>query len=172
MKIGTETDGEATRRVAMLGAFEKAAREFSVPLSWLLAFARKETAFRNIRSAKGQSDDRLGGAWGPMQVTSATAESPLGFMPKATHAERGAAILASPAIGIGLGARYLARLKTLVGDDLAAVAAAYNAGAGAVRKGRIPTSTRERYVPKVLAFAAEYGWSPPAAVPNGSAAAS
>lgn len=152
----TETNVERIRREALMPAFEDSSARHSVPLSWILAIARKETGFQNIRSHPGASDDKLGGAWGPMQVTSAAAAAPLGFMPRSSMEARGKAILLSAAVGIDLGAQLVARLRERVGEDLERVAAAYNAGAGAVLKGRIPTSTATQYVPAVVAFEAEY----------------
>lgn len=145
----------AARRARLLPLLRNAAQRYQLPLAWLLAITHQETGFRNLRSRPGASDDRLGGAWGPMQVTSATART-LGFWPSASSETRGQAIIAKPALGIELGARYLARLVTRFGLDLARLAAAYNAGPGAVRRGRIPRRTRERYVPAVIALAQRY----------------
>lgn len=150
-----ETAAQAARRARLMPAFLAAAERHAVPLAWLLAIARKETGFANVRSAPGARDDELGGAWGPMQVTSATAKT-LGFAPGAALEARGRAILSDPALGIELGARLLARLARELGRDLGRVAAAYNAGAGRVKSGQVPAKTRTQYVPPVLAFAAAY----------------
>lgn len=155
LAVSTENPATATRRARMLPLFARAAARHGVPLPWLLAFGRKESEFTNRRSAPGQRDDELGGAWGPLQVTSATARA-LGFAPEATHEARGQAILADPALGVELGARYIARLIGELGPDLIRVAAAYNAGPGRVKKGQVPARTRTEYVPRVLAYAHEY----------------
>ncbi len=147
--------GLEERRAKLLPLFRAAAHKHGVPLAWLLALAHRESAFRNTRSKSGAGDDRRGGAWGPLQMTSATAAD-LGYRAQATLEERGTAILADPGIGIDLGARYVARLIKRFGQDLAKVAAGYNAGPGAVQRGQVPASTRERYVPSVLALADRY----------------
>jgi len=135
--------------------FRAAAARYGLPLGWLLAVARKESGFANVRSKPGQRDDELGGAWGPLQVTSATAKA-LGYAQAAAPEDRGRAILADPAVGIELGARYLARLVGELGPDLERVAAAYNAGPRRVRQGQIPARTLREYVPRVVAYAHEY----------------
>ncbi len=150
-----ESAAQAARRAKLMPAFRAAAAKHGVPLPWLLAIARKETGFANVRSAPGQRDDVLGGAWGPMQVTSETARV-LGFAPRATLEARGKALLADPAAAIELGAKYLARLGGEFGADLERVAAGYNAGPGRVRSGQIPSATAQRYVPAVVAFARGY----------------
>ncbi len=147
--------GLEARRARLLPLFRAAAQKHGVPLAWLLALAHRESAFRNVRSKPGASDDRRGGAFGPLQMTSATAAD-LGYRAQATLEERGAAILADPGIGIDLGARYVARLVKRFGQDLAKVAAGYNAGPGAVQRGQVPASTRDRYVPAVVALADRY----------------
>lgn len=150
-----ESAAQAARREKLMPAFRAAAAKHGVPLPWLLAIARKETGFANVRSAPGQRDDVLGGAWGPMQVTSETARV-LGFEPRATLEARGQAMLADPATAIELGAKYVARLVREFGSDLSRVAAGYNAGPGRVRRGQIPSSTAQRYVPAVVEFARAY----------------
>ena len=143
------------RREKLMPAFRAAAKKHSVPLSWLLAIAHRESKFKNVRSKPGASDDRRGGSWGPMQMSSATAKD-LGFKPSDSLADRGAAIVADPATGIDLGAHYVARLIKRFGQDAAKVAAGYNAGPGAVQRDHIPASTRDRYVPAVLKLEQKY----------------
>ena len=150
-----ESAAQAARRAALMPAFRAAAAKHGVPLAWLLAVARKETGFANVRSAPGQRDDVLGGAWGPMQVTSETARV-LGFAPGSSSEARGRALLSDPATAIELGAKYLARLAGEFGEDLERVAAGYNAGPGRVRSGQVPAATTQRYVPQVVAYAREY----------------
>lgn len=150
-----ENAAQAARREKLMPAFRAAAQKHGVPLPWLLAIARKETGFANVRSAPGQRDDLLGGAWGPMQVTSETARV-LGFKPGAALEARGQAMLSDPAAAIELGAKYLTRLRGEFGQDLERVAAGYNAGPGRVRSGKIPPATAQRYVPAVVAFARQY----------------
>ena len=150
-----ESAAQAARRAALMPAFRAAAAKHGGPLAWLLSVARKESGFANVRSAPGQRDDVLGGAWGPMQVTSETARG-LGFAPGASLEARGRAMLADPAAAIELGAKYLARLAGEFGSDLGRVAAGYNAGPGRVRSGQVPAATAQRYVPAVVDFAREY----------------
>lgn len=153
--ITGERPSEAARRSQMMPDFRAAVAAYGMPLSWVLAFAAHETAFRNIRSAPGQRDDVLGGSFGPMQVSSVVAKE-LGCMPFTSHAARGEWILNDAARGIDLGTRYLLKLARRVGGDLARVAAAYNAGPGAVLGNKIPRTTRERYVPAILALQKRY----------------
>ncbi len=153
--VSTEPPPAAARRARLMPAFRGAAARHGLPLAWLLAVARKETGFANVRSRPGQRDDELGGAWGPLQVTGATAKA-LGFAPAVAPETRGQAILADPGLGVELGARYLARLVGELGPDLGLVAAAYNAGPRRVRQGQIPARTARAYVPRVLAYAHEY----------------
>lgn len=147
--------GLDARRAKLLPAFRAAAAKHGVPLAWLLAIAHRESSFKNVRSKPGASDDRRGGSWGPMQMSSATAAD-LGFKASASLEDRGAAIISDPAIGIDLGAHYVARLIKRFGKDVEKIAAGYNAGPGAVQRGQIPTSTRDRYVPAVVALAQKY----------------
>jgi len=151
----SESAAQAARRAALMPAFRAAAQKHGVPLPWLLAIGRKESGFANVRSSPGQRDDVLGGAWGPLQVTSETARA-LGFAPGATLEARGRAMLADPAQAIELGAKYVARLAGEFGADLERVAAGYNAGPGRVRSGKVPTTTAQKYVPQVVAYAREY----------------
>lgn len=153
--VSTESPTAAARRARLMPLFRASSVRTGVPLAWLLAVARKESGFGNGRSAPGQRDDELGGAFGPLQVTSATAQA-MGYAPGATHEARGRAILADPALGVELGARYLARLIGELGPDLPRVAAAYNAGPRRVRQGQVPARTLSEYVPKVVAYAHEY----------------
>lgn len=139
-------DALARRRAQMMPYLREAAARHGLPLAWLLAFAHKESQFQNLRSKLGARDDVRGGAFGPLQMTSETARR-MGFLPSASHPERGRAILADPATGIDLGARYLARLVTELGPELTRVAAAYN-GAGRL--------AREVYAPRVVALADRY----------------
>jgi soluble lytic murein transglycosylase-like protein len=152
--IGTERPHETAARAVIWPHLVAGAATHGVPLSWLCAFARHESGFRNLRSRVGATDDRRGGAWGPFQTTAATARD-LGFMPLFPLGEIGPAILSSPATGCDLGAKLIGSLRRRFGA-LNQVAGAYNAGAGAVLRGHVPQSTRERYVPAVVALAAEY----------------
>ncbi len=82
------------------------------------------------------------GALGLMQLMPATAR------------ELGVGDALDPEVNVRAGARYLRRLLTLFGDDLALALAAYNAGPGAVLRhdrGVPPFSETRRYVPRVLA---------------------
>jgi soluble lytic murein transglycosylase-like protein len=151
LQIGTESTSEWSARATWESYFMESSEHYKIPVSWPLAIARKETAFRNIRSAPGASDDRRGGSWGPMQVSSKTAEG-LGYLPGASLEARGQWMLADIARGIDIGCRLLHVLREDLGDDFAKIAAAYNAGEGAVRRG----FADHKYADQAVAFQEEY----------------
>lgn len=155
--IGTEDPHESARRTQLMDAFDSSCAASGIPVSLACAIARKETSFRNIRSAAGARDDVLGGAFGPMQVTSATARD-MGYEPHMSLSARGERILSDPAIGISLGCKLLAKYRAMLGGDkcpIADMVAAYNCGPGRVPL-RVPTSTRVQYVPPVMKWMVEY----------------
>lgn len=153
-QLGTESGKECTRREALMDDFIEACEDYNVPVSWACAFSRRETHFQNVRSPAGATDDRRGGAWGPMQMTASTALD-LGFRPSLTMQERGEAIGADANIGIDLGVQLLARLKKRFNGDLKKVACAYNAGPGAVINNKLTAGTL-LYAKDVVQFALEY----------------
>jgi hypothetical protein len=119
--------------------FRAAARGSGVDEAWLRAIAHAESGFdEQAVSPKG--------ARGVMQLMPAVAR------------EQDVADPHSPAQSIAAGARHLRALFRRYGDDFALVAAAYNAGVGAVtRHGGIPPYAETRdYVAKVLALHARY----------------
>ena len=119
--------------------FRAAARATGVEDAWLRAIAHAESAFdAQAVSAKG--------AQGVMQLLPEVAS------------EYGVSDPFSPAQSINAGARHLKALARRYHGDRTLVAAAYNAGIGAVtRHGGVPpyAETRE-YVDKVLALYARY----------------
>ena len=60
-----------------------------------------------------------------------------------------------PAENIKRGVSHIKALTKTFGSDIDSLLAAYNAGAGAVQSGRIPASTRNRYVPSVKRILAQ-----------------
>lgn len=60
-----------------------------------------------------------------------------------------------PAENIRRGVSHIKALTKTFGNDIDSLLAAYNAGAGAVQSGRIPASTRNKYVPSVKRILAQ-----------------
>ena len=119
--------------------FRAAARDTGVDDAWLRAIAHAESDFdAHALSPKG--------AQGVMQLLPAVAR------------EYGVRDPYSAQQSIGAGARHIMRLKRRYHDDLTLVAAAYNAGIGAVaRYGGVPPYAETRaYVAKVQALHAAY----------------
>ncbi len=119
--------------------FRQAARATGVDESWLRAIAHVESGF----DALAESDKGAQGLMQLMPDTAAFYEVTDPFDPNQS---------------IQAGARHLAELKRLYRGDLEQVAAAYNAGVGAVQAhGGVPpyVETRE-YVRRVLALQARY----------------
>ena len=120
--------------------FEAAAKRTGVEDAWLRAIAHAESAFNpRARSPKG--------AQGVMQL-----------MPEVAR-EYGVRDPFASEQSIRAGARHLQALKRRYHDDLALVAAAYNAGTEAVdRHGGIPPyAETQAYVGKVMKLYGEYG---------------
>ena len=129
----------AARTTEFKREFRAAARRTRVDEAWLRAIAHAESAY----DPKAVSDK---GAMGVMQL-----------MPEVAR-ELGVADPFDAAQSIMGGARHLAWLESQYGGDLVLVAAAYNAGVGAVAQhGGVPPwpETRE-YVAKVEALYARY----------------
>jgi soluble lytic murein transglycosylase-like protein len=113
---------------------EAAARRHGVPMELVRAVARTESALRPHRISAA-------GAMGVMQLMPGTA------------ADLGLEDPFDAGANVEAGARYLARLHARYRGDRARVAAAYNAGPGAVgRSGPLPANAETRgYVRKVVA---------------------
>lgn len=119
--------------------FKAAAKATGVDDAWLRAFAHAESGFDpQARSPKG--------AQGVMQL-----------MPEVAH-EYGVRDPYSAVESIGAGARHLRALMRRYRNDLTLVAAAYNAGIGAVARfgGVPPYAETQAYVAKVQALQTRY----------------
>lgn len=118
--------------------FEKASKEFSVPVSLLKAVGKAESNF----DPKAQSHS---GAQGIMQLMPSTARS-LGVT-DSFDAEQ----------NIMGGAKYLSQLLTKYDGNVKLALAAYNAGSGNVAKygGIPPFKETQNYVNKVMNYAGE-----------------
>jgi len=124
---------------AFAAQFRAAARRTGVDDAWLRAIAHAESGFDpSARSAKG--------AQGVMQLMPAVARA------------YGVADPFSSAQSIDGGARHIKALMRRYKGDLTLVAAAYNAGAGAVARfgGVPPYSETQAYVEKVQVLYARY----------------
>jgi len=131
------------QQAAILVQAQKWGAAFGVPVDWIMAIAKIESAFRpGAKNLSSAGDVKRGGAWGAMQVTLATAQGiapALNAHPSASVREtmkkwtgRGEDLLAVD-LGVLFGAFLLAKL-TAEFKDFPTVAAAYNRGAGNVRK--------------------------------------
>lgn len=141
----------APRLDAYAAQFRAAARRSGVDDAWLRAIAHAESGFDpHARSNKG--------AQGLMQL-----------MPQVARVY-GVADPYSPTQSIDGAARHLRMLKQRYGGDLALVAAAYNAGTGAVARyhGVPPYAETQAYVDKVQALYARYRSALRQARPTGS----
>ena len=119
--------------------FRRAARRHGIDDAWLRATAHAESYFdADAVSSKG--------AMGVMQLMPDVAE------------EYGVAEPFDPAASIDAGARHLKFLMKVYENDLTLVAAAYNAGIGAVTlyDGVPPYAETQAYVTKVLALHVRY----------------
>jgi hypothetical protein len=124
---------------AYAAQFRAAAKASGVDDAWLRAIAHAESGF----DAKALSPK---GAQGVMQL-----------LPEVAR-EYGVRDPYSAQLSIGAGARHLGQLKRRYHDDLSLVAAAYNAGIGAVSRygGVPPYAETQAYVAKVQALYAAY----------------
>lgn len=145
-----------------LELFEREASATQLPVSFLLAVARQESALNpRARSPVG--------ARGLMQLMPATARATA----KAARLPRPAlSTLYDPATNVRLGSHHMAHLMARYDDHRALAAAAYNAGAGRVNRwlrehGDMPTDVwvetipfgeTRGYVKGVLAFSVVYAW--------------
>lgn len=136
---------------AYAAQFRAAAKRNGLEDAWLRAIAHAESGFDpHARSPKG--------AQGLMQL-----------MPQVARVY-GVADPYSPGQSIDGAARHLRMLKRRYGGDLALVAAAYNAGTGAVTRyrGVPPYAETQAYVDKVQALYARYRSALRQARPSGS----
>lgn len=114
-----------------------AAQQAGVPTALALAIAQQESGFNpsalNTANRNGTSD------YGVFQINDINLPA-LGLTPTTAM---------DPATNINAGVSLLAQLQSQYGTDTASIAAAYNAGPGAVNSGNIPAST-QTYVNGVL----------------------
>jgi len=138
--LGTTDASDPGRAVPFQSLIESAARKYGVRPALLAGLIKQESNFNpNAQSGVG--------AKGLTQLMDATA--------------RGLGVTDSfdPAQSLDGGARFLGGLlKQFKGNESLALAA-YNAGPGAVQKygGIPPYQETQRYVPKVLGYAAQFG---------------
>lgn len=140
-KIAVVTDAtDTSRAVPFQSLIESAARKYGVRPALLAALVKQESNFNpNAQSGVG--------AKGLTQLMDATARG------------LGVTDAFDPAQSLDGGARFLGGLlKQFKGNESLALAA-YNAGPGAVQKygGIPPYQETQRYVPKVLGYAAQFG---------------
>jgi soluble lytic murein transglycosylase-like protein len=131
---------DTSRAVPFQNLIESAARKYGVRPALLAALVKQESNF----SPNAQSGV---GAKGLTQLMDATARG------------LGVTDAFDPAQSLDGGARFLGGLlKQFKGNESLALAA-YNAGPGAVQKygGIPPYQETQRYVPKVLGYAAQFG---------------
>lgn len=134
-------------------AADKWAPVFGIPSDWIVAISKIETGFYPGAVNLTGGDLKRGGAWGPMQVTLETAKGIAARLRARAGAEpiiaegigrwRGTgAELGDPDLGVMFGAELLGYLAKQFGQRFDLVSAAYNRGAGAVRKmiaeGKLP----------------------------------
>ncbi len=116
---------------------------FGVPPDWIMAIAKVESGFKpGAKNLTSSGDVARGGAWGSMQVTLATAQGIAAALAKSTNPAvretfakwtgQGESLLAVD-LGVLFGAYLLGKLGAEF-KDFPTVAAAYNRGAGNVRK--------------------------------------
>jgi soluble lytic murein transglycosylase-like protein len=138
------TSGDSTAYDAMI---QQAAQANGIDPSLLKGLIRQESGFDpNARSGAGAS--------GLTQLMPSTA------------AGLGVSDTTDPQQSIDGGARYLREQLDAFGGDQTKALAAYNAGAGAVRKygGVPPYAETQNYVTKVLGYANEYRSSTPVSI--------
>ena len=133
--------GKLKKSVRYRSLILKYAKKHRLEPALVAAVIHQESAF-NPR-AKSPA-----GARGLMQLMPATARWMGGNMSKIYQAEH----------NISLGTRYLAYVRTVVGKNITRMAAAYNAGPGAVKKhGGVPPYAETRhYVKRIVALRKTY----------------
>ena len=131
------------QQAAILVQAQKWGPIFGVEVDWIMAIAKVESNFRSgARNLASAGDVARGGAWGPMQVTLRTAVGIAAELARSTNPAvqatlqkwtgEGASLLV-PDVGVMFGASLLGRLAREF-NTFELTAAAYNAGAGAVRR--------------------------------------
>lgn len=149
----TTTKGEG----AYLGMVQSAAAAAGVPVSVLAAIVKKESAWSNAPNQYSAPTGQrkvavscIGGSSGEVglaQIMPGTA---------ADHGVSDPQQLCDPMTNLMTAAKILRAYYQSVGQDWEKAVAAFNAGPGAVRSGHIPLTTSVVYVPKVMAYIADY----------------
>jgi len=129
---------------AILVQAQKWGGVFGIPSSWIMAISKIESNWRpGATNRTSPGDVKRGGAWGSMQVTLETAK---GLAPRLQALGNDAVSLTlekwdgtgesllNVDVGIMFGAFLLSELSSQFGGDFDHVAAAYNRGAGNVKK--------------------------------------
>lgn len=129
---------------------EEACRFYDIPAAWLLAIAQQESRLRAAVITMSGGDGARGGSYGLCQMSLATARG-LGY-------EGSPSELLLPRVNAHLAAHLVGKDRKRFGPKLSDVSAAYNSGKP---MSRAPATTREIYVPAVLAFALKFGWTDP-----------
>lgn len=119
--------------------FAAAAKKYNVPINVLKAIAKAESNFNPLATSPA-------GAKGIMQLMPGTASA------------MGVTNVYDPEDNIFGGAKYFSQMLNLFDNDYKLALAAYNAGAGNVKKykGIPPFAETQKYIPKVLAYAENY----------------
>jgi soluble lytic murein transglycosylase-like protein len=141
--LATLTSGPV-QQAAILVQAQKWGEIFGIPASWIMAIAKIESGWRpGAKNLTSPGDVKRGGAWGAMQVTLTTAQALAQKLRANANAEVRAAAqawagtggeLLSVGLGVLFGTALLAQLNAQFPGDFGLVAAAYNRGAGGVRK--------------------------------------
>jgi soluble lytic murein transglycosylase-like protein len=138
----TLTAGPAQQGAILVQA-QKWGAIFGVPADWILAIAKVESGWRpGAKNLTSAGDVKRGGAWGSMQVTLSTATGLAPSLRSHSNAQVRAAAaswdgtgpgLLDVSLGVLFGTALLGKLKAEF-NEFGLVAAAYNRGAGGVRK--------------------------------------
>ena len=126
---------------------QRASSQYNVPEALVRAVIRQETGWLRNPDRQATIASPVG-AVGVMQIMPSTGKG-LGLSRDDLN---------DPAKNIDAGTRYLAQLMRQFNNDIAKVAAAYNAGPGAVQKygGTPPYKETQNYVEKVAQYYKEY----------------
>lgn len=152
----------ATSNYDFAASVKSASSRYNVPEALVRAIVRQETGY--LRNPDKQASIvSPAGAVGVMQIMPSTGKG-LGLS---------RADLNDPAKNIDAGTRYLSQLMQRFNNDIAKVAAAYNAGPGAVQKfnGTPPYKETQDYVQKVTQYYKEYSGQVVAATTTATKAA-
>ena len=160
LQSGSYNDLNLRFPVGYLDSMRHAAKKTALPLHWLFAIARQESAF--MPDARSRA-----GALGLMQLMPATAR----HVARGEHMRIDNYALLDPAVNIRLGSAYLRDLARRYDDNRVLATAAYNAGpsriSGVLREQngplradiwieQLPYRETREYVQSVLAFAVIY----------------